>query len=166
VPDTILSEETINASIVEETISITLNTDKIYYGTGSGDMQSSIYDKNNNGIVDGSEAVVIDTIEAKEDFLAGDLISINGYHPDSNDITFRNRIAGIVLEDIQTGHTAKIATSGLVENINWSFTPNSILFLNVKSISQTAPTVGFIQEIGRAITNTKILIDIKQAIML
>jgi len=160
----ILTEEVINVEVIEETIEVTIEN-ICTSGNGSGDMTKLIYDKDQDGVVDSSESLIIDVV-ATEDLPKYSLVTTTGEVADSNNPAHINRVAGITLSDITANTSGKVLRYGKIRNFNWSFTINAPLFLNVKSISQTPPSVGFLCNIGTVVNSNEILVDIQRSIKL
>lgn len=131
--------------------------------SGSGDMIKAIYDTNNNGIVDSSQ-YDITTIAALENIPAYSPATASGYIADSSNLG--KICSGVSLTAITSGLAGNMATSGEISNIAWSWSTGDRLFLNGVIISKTAPTIGYVQQIGVAKNATTIIININNIILL
>ena len=160
----ILTEETINVELTEETIEVTIEN-ICTSGSGSGDMTKIVYDSNNNGVVDSSESIIL-TIVANESIPQFQLMTSTGYIADSSNLAHINRVSGISINAITQNTSGEVLAYGKITNTNWNFTTGNILFLNGTAISETAPTSGFICQIGKVVNSNTILIDIKDCIKL
>lgn len=61
----------------------------------------------------------------------------------------------------------RVALGGIFEDSSWTWTANELLFLsNLGSITNVAPLSGHRTKIGKALTSTKILIEIEEPIIL
>lgn len=103
---------------------------------------------------------------ASENILKYDLVTVDGFVADSNNLTHANKVLGMAVADTNTGFTGEAITYGEVVNPAWTWVIGDILFLNGTSLSTTPPSVGFSQEIAKALTPTSILIDLNEAIKL
>jgi len=158
----------INVDFRDENVSVLFNNPIIYnqYGLDpSRFLTKDNYDSNDNFIIDKAEALIVD-VEAKEDISIFDIVGSNGYRAHSDDISFLDKILGLAIENKPAGFKVNVISKGMIKNTNWNFTPNTVLFLNGYELSHTPPSSGFLQKIGKAITNNVIFIDIEQAIKL
>jgi len=108
------------------------------------------------------------TITTSEDLTAGDftLIKPNGTL-EKADATLDPAIAGVVLESKSTGELTDILTQGKYINVNWSLTPGATYFLNTNGqISTNPPNLGWVIQLGKAITSTGLDLNIKSSIKL
>lgn len=77
------------------------------------------------------------------------------------------KILGITSGAVSSGGYADVISAGLITEPSWNWTPGSALFLGLNgALTQTAPTAGFILQMGVAISATSINLDIKQPIIL
>jgi hypothetical protein len=104
------------------------------------------------------------SLEAGEDLLAGDPVypSGNKLYKASNLDNFG--VIGIVREDTLAGFAASAVSCGEVDLAGLN--SGSKYYLGDGEITTTVPTSGYIQEIGRAVTSSKLLVDIKQSFLL
>ena len=84
----------------------------------------------------------------------------------SNNITYAKRCIGIAQDSVQADRDCRVVLYGVLQLANvWNFTPGSMLFIQANgSISPTVPTTGFIQSVGRALTNNTVFVSISPII--
>ncbi len=91
----------------------------------------------------------------------------DGQQGDSTMAGHRGKIIGLAWENVASGFPGKAITSGQITNPAWSWVSGDRIFLNGTSLDRTPPTTGdFLQQIGVAINNTTIEINIKHAVRL
>lgn len=87
-------------------------------------------------------------------------------YADSSSISDINTVIGITESAYSIGDSVQIRLSGEVTEPSWNFTIGSV-YLGINGLlTQTAPTIGFIQQIGIATSSNTILINIKQPIVI
>lgn len=117
--------------------------------------------------LDDSGHQLVSEIVFNEDISAYSVVSNTGHPANSSDpSSFLNKIAGISLSSIFSGFSGDVVTYGEVENLSWAWTQGDTLFLNGTSLSPIFPSTGFICQIAKVLTSTKILVDIQQGILL
>lgn len=144
---------------------ITGNIDLITRGIGSGFDRTKILGSKGD---DTWELRIPDQIKfnATEFIPAFSLATATGEVADSNELNHRNRIIGMVMEDVANGFVGQANVDGEVTNPAWVWSPGTNLFLNGTIISVTAPTVGFSQLVAVARTSDTIIMKIAQAVLL
>lgn len=106
--------------------------------------------------------------------IAGETISQFKVVKVENDLVFLGRssnlgdnqkIVGVAVTGGNSGSIIKIQNDGeLVEN-TWNWNEGSIFVNEFGELTQTPPSTGFILKVGKALSPTKILINIQQAIV-
>lgn len=87
-------------------------------------------------------------------------------YADNSTLTLCN-VAGITTGAIAANALGRAQASGLMSENSWNWTLGQPIFLSSNGVlTQTAPTLGYLLEIARAVSPTQILIDIKTAILL
>lgn len=71
------------------------------------------------------------------------------------------RVFGMTTSAALVGEAVNIVPIGMLENLTWTFSEGPI-FLGDGQLTQTAPTSGFLQIIGTALSATKISVNIQQ----
>lgn len=117
--------------------------------------------------VDGSlpEAAGLEIVSA-EDLLRLNIATTDGFKADSANVNHRNKLLGIMTENVDSGFSGTCQTSGELVDSSWNFTPGTVLFLNGTSLSIVPPSTGFSCEIARVIEPTKIFVLIKDSLLL
>ena len=103
------------------------------------------------------------SITVTENISQGNVVNSDGSKADSSVVGKRNKAIGIANAAITSGFSGDVVTEGVITYGSWSWTAGDIIFLNGTSLSTTAPSTGFIQIIGKAISATKIEVKISQA---
>ena len=76
-------------------------------------------------------------------------------------------VFGITVGAATVGTATLVKTSGEIEEPGWAWTPQGAIYLSTNGIlTQTPPTTGFCLALGYAVTSTKMLVNIGQAITL
>ena len=118
-----------------------------------------------SGVVAGS----VLTINSGED-LGGHravfLVNGNAFHASSDAPTAERKVIGITTGASITNASANILPSGELVGLS-ALTPDEPVYLGLNGvITQALPATGFIQQLGVALTSTKILVAINQPIRL
>lgn len=75
-------------------------------------------------------------------------------------------VLGITIGASSAGALSTIQWKGEITEPSFAFTPQQLIFCGVGgALTQSPPTVGFLLAIGYAVTSTRIMLDIKQAIL-
>ncbi len=75
------------------------------------------------------------------------------------------RVVGVTTGSVSAGDVATVRTAGRLDEPSWSWTPGATLYLGLDGIlSEVAPENGVFQQIGYAIDQTSIFINITNAI--
>lgn len=159
--------------------------------TGVGDMFRAVYDKNQNGVVDRVDKVLISEVEGLQEILdsivqpadrntvqrvvdqntsALKVVSERtaaGVHPTNpaieNDAL---SVLGITTSSANIGETITIQVGGKVTDSSWSWS-NGLVFVTTNgTLTQTAPTTGWEIVIGYAPSPTTINLDFREPIQL
>lgn len=93
-------------------------------------------------------------------------VTSNGFVADSSNTAYVSRVLGLAQAAITSGFSGPIQTSGEIVNPAWSWTAGDTIYLNSTSLSTTAPSTGFVVQIGKAKTNNTIEINIGLSILL
>jgi hypothetical protein len=96
------------------------------------------------------------------------LVTIAGERANNRGIPNRFRAIGFISENKNTGEVAKAQLTGTIENSEWNWTKGEDVFLYSDTISHLPkmPDSTFIQKVAQAVTSTKLLITIKDPIIL
>lgn len=88
------------------------------------------------------------------------------YVADSSTAADANRVVGIsVTAASNPGEQVSVRTDGEMSDAGWSWTPGAIFVGQNGVLTQTAPSVGFVLEVARARSATKIVVDIQNPFM-
>lgn len=83
---------------------------------------------------------------------------------------YTTRISGVITEDLYEGELARVISSGVIRNQNWTWPTafiNRPLFCGATGeISTTAPITGVVQQLGFVYDVDSIFVDIKQPVVL
>ncbi|MEO5344211.1 MAG: hypothetical protein H7842_12915 [Gammaproteobacteria bacterium SHHR-1] len=75
------------------------------------------------------------------------------------------KIVGIATTGADLGASLLVRIMGEMSNDVWAWTPGPLFINETGDLVSTPPATGFVQRIGRAISPTKIIVDIEQPIM-
>jgi hypothetical protein len=95
-----------------------------------------------------------------------DPVTTTGDLANSATVGHYGKVLGIATVATLIGFIADVIIEGEIENLAWSWTPGSKIFLNGTTLSTTPPSSGFSQMIAIAKTATKIVIQPKHAVLL
>jgi hypothetical protein len=145
-------EEIIAAGIkVEEHIVRINESGDVYFISGSGSVVP-VFIATANTILSGHRCVVIDSGLA--------------VYADKGTPSHATRVAGITRGAIASGASGEIQYGGEMSDPSFAFTPGAIYLGSNGLLTQTPPTSGFILEVAKALTSTRILINIQSPINL
>jgi len=123
------------------------------------DMKRSVYDADNNGIIDESTATIAEVYNATGSTITkGTLVKLSGFNVVTGKPTILaadqsngDEAIGMVVADIATLSAGEIITKGLIKGIDTSsLTVGDRLYLSTAgAFTDTKPTSGYIQEVGR-----------------
>lgn len=88
---------------------------------------------------------------------------------DASILAHRLKFIGLALTNINNGFSGNVQPSGEIENNSWSWAPGSKIYIGVKVLTTTPPTIAesvFSQCIGLATSATKILLNAEQSFLL
>lgn len=108
----------------------------------------------------------VEEITVTADIPAFVAVTITGARADSANLGHFGKVVGVAANDILGGFSGKIELSGFIENPAWTWTPGSEVYLNGTGLSHTAPSTGFVQQIGIAKSATVLFVDIKEPILI
>lgn len=118
-------------------------------------------DKGDPGLSGGGETLLTAPID-----LGGNrVVMANGYYADNLDLTTVNKAIGLTQSAAVTGATVVIVTARDLDGFT-GLTANNPVYLSANgTITQNVPNSGYIQQIGVAISTTKILVNLQPAIV-
>jgi len=93
-------------------------------------------------------------------------VTSDGLVADSTNITTRNKLIGLSNTNTNSGFVGQATGFGEITDGSWSWTIGDKIFLNSTSLSTTAPSTGYVQRIGTAVSSTSINVNIQQSILL
>lgn len=114
----------------------------------------------------GTTDQVIVSVVAGDTIAQFDPSTITGRLADSSNTAYYGKVIGIAKTGMAIGFASSIVVAGLVTNAAWSWTPGATIFLNGASLSQTAPSTGFIQEMGIAKSSDTMYVDLSVPVLL
>ena len=89
------------------------------------------------------------------------------YYADSDYPVDAGGVLGVTMHAVLSGDPVNVQATGEMDESSWSWTPGLPVFLGpLGTLTQTPPTTGFQLVIGVASAPTKLVISIKQAIIL
>lgn len=94
-------------------------------------------------------------------------VDVNGdfTQVDSTNLLDSGRCVGIADSSALPGQNLRVITSGPFSKASYNFVPGEPVFIGLEGVlTQVVPTSGFEQQVGVAVTPTKILIDIEPAL--
>lgn len=108
------------------------------------------------------------TIEvvAAEDIPAFSAVTAQGNVGDSSNTAHYGKVVGIAQTDVTSGFIATLVVDTELTNPLWSWSPNTILFLNGTLLSATPPSSGFSQVVAVARNATTIIVRLEPPILL
>jgi hypothetical protein len=86
-------------------------------------------------------------------------VTTSGLIPSSSNISHAPLIAGIAIAATNSGNSGNYQFAGVIANASWSLSVGPV-YLNGSSISNTPPASGIVKIIGRAISATRIIVDV------
>jgi hypothetical protein len=87
-------------------------------------------------------------------------------YADRTNPAHRGKVLGITTGAVSQGVDVQIQQAGEITEPSWNWS-NGPVYLNTNgTLTQTAPTSGFLQEIGVAISPTRLMIDLKPPVTL
>ena len=91
-------------------------------------------------------------------------VTSTGVAASSNDPSHVSRVVGIITENAVAGKPQIVIVSGMITNPAWSFTPGMPVYLNGNTLSNTAPTIGFVQKMGVATSASTLIVQLGPSI--
>lgn len=74
------------------------------------------------------------------------------------------KIIGVTDSAVSAGARATVVTAGEIIEPTWAWTMGAVYLSTNGTLTQTVPTTGFVQQIGTAVSSTKIVIQIQSPI--
>lgn len=107
------------------------------------------------------------TIVAAENIPAWVPVTAQGRRADSgNPSASFGRVIGLAGDGIQRGRAGRVIRVGEITNPDWAWNTGEQIFLSGTGIANSAPTSGFVQRIGTASGQTKMVVDLGEPILL
>lgn len=97
-------------------------------------------------------------IAASTDIPRWGCVTADGALADSNNPAHQDHIVGITDGEMFNGRWGDATTAGTLYFDGWSWTAGAPVYLNGTVLSQTPPGVGFVQQMGWALTGQSILV--------
>lgn len=117
-------------------------------------------------------AIVTDTMQltAAESIIIFKIVGTNSSGQallaSSDNTAFANGIAGIAVTSASAGEIVNIKPEGPLTDLGWDWIPGRSIYCGLGGdMTQTPPTTGFLQQVARAVSPTKIVVDIDPAII-
>ena len=82
------------------------------------------------------------------------------YHPNLSTPSDSIKIVGISTQAASTGSNVPVQVSGRMTNPTWSWAAGPVYSDDAGVLTQTAPSTGWVVQVGRALTSTTIEIDV------
>lgn len=94
-------------------------------------------------------------------------VSIGGlaYTASASNLGHFGCVAGLFAQTSSSGAAAAVQYSGEIANAGWSFAPGVVFVGAAGQVTQTPPSVGFLQVVGTVMNPTTILIDVHEPIL-
>jgi predicted RecA/RadA family phage recombinase len=108
----------------------------------------------------------VQSVVAAESISAFQVITVTGARANSNTIAQIGKILGITQAAINAGFSGNVTVVGEIDNPSWAWTTGDLIYLNGNTLSTTAPSSGFSQQIGAAVTSTRINVELGPAVLL
>jgi hypothetical protein len=81
---------------------------------------------------------------------------------DHNTPAHWSRLAGVMIEAVAAGETARVQVDGLMRDAGWSWEPGAPVFVgSAGNLTQTPPTTGFVQHIGFSVGSDTVLVQVE-----
>lgn len=119
-----------------------------------------------NVTIAGGAGPQIVSVVAVDTIAEFDPVTILGNKADSGNSAHLGKVIGLSQAATAIGFVASVIVEGLAINGAWSWTPGAPIFLNGTTLSQTAPSTGFVQEIGIAKASDTIYVDLSMPVKL
>lgn len=108
----------------------------------------------------------VESIVVTENTPAFVAVTALGDRADSANVAHFGKVIGLTVESISGGFSGRIELSGFVMNDAWTWTAGAEVYLNGTGLSMTAPSTGFVQQIGIAKGPTVLYVDIQEPVLL
>lgn len=105
-------------------------------------------------------------IVAAEYIPAYSVVTVSGEIADSSNYNHFGKVVGIALNTVSPGAEVVVCYNGLMNSPDWTWNHNSVLFLNGKNLSFTAPLVGWNQIIGVSSGTKGMVVNVTLPILL
>lgn len=99
-------------------------------------------------------------IAATTDIPRWSCVTSNGELADSNTPAHQGHIIGVTDGQMFNGRWGAPTVFGSLFNLQWAWAPGGPIYLNGTVLSQTPPGVGFVQQVGLALTAQSMLVKI------
>jgi len=109
------------------------------------------------------------TVTAGEDLTQARAVAIQGgegFRADSSTLAHAGTVVGIAATFIGSGGSGGIQVSGEFTFVGWSWGDGPIYLGLDGVLTQTAPTTGFLIQMGRPLSPTSMVIEVQQSIIL
>lgn len=91
-------------------------------------------------------------------------VTSTGALANSNIAAHESHVIGVTDGRIEATAWGDVTVLGLLYDQTWAWTPGGIIYLNGTVLSQTAPVVGFVQQMGWALTGQNLLIHLRNGV--
>lgn len=134
------------------------------FNTRVGDIELTSEDVTN--ALGFAPASFITLIEASTNVPAFAPILSTGIVADSNNITHRHKVVGISISAAMATFNISVQFGGMVINPAWAWTAGQKIYINGSSLNNVAPSTGWSMSVGKALSATKILVNLQQSFLL
>lgn len=94
-------------------------------------------------------------------------VTSTGRGADSSNTAHISKVIGINVASVLNGFIGyAVGSGGTIKNAGWSWTVGDKIFLNGTTLSTTAPSTGFSQQIGTAVASDTIAVKLSPAVLL
>ena len=107
-------------------------------------------------------------VPAVVDLYRCDLGTMSGERANNRGIPNKFKAIGFISENKNAGEVARLQLTGTIENADWNWTKGEDVFLYSNTLSHLPKMTDstFIQKVAQAVTTTKLLISIRDPIIL
>lgn len=106
-------------------------------------------------------------VTASENLGGHRIVTVEGYYASKDTANDKFKVLGMTTGAVSSGSEATVAVSGFVEENSWNWTVGNAVFLSTNGLlTQTVPTSGFRQIIGKPKTPTILFIEISEPIVI
>ena len=179
--DVVLNPENLSVSFIEDFLNVTTTSDGLEVEfvsdvldvTIDGDLEvtfeNEIENVNFGEIVEITNNYATDTVGiiAAENLGGHRIVTVDGYYASKDTETDKFKVLGMTTGAASITAEATVQISGFIEEPSWNWTVGTPVFLSANGLlTQTVPTSGYRQIVGKPKTATILFIEISEPIVI